>query len=251
MLETNGIQVLDMRSEASASLIGDIYRQLLRPSFDSNELDSLETLVDGLAEDDSSGTWGLCAVDGETPLGCVLGYPYARSQVLLIGYVTVRPGLRNRGIGGLLMDQVEQRWYEKDDVVLVLAEVEDPRHHAATPDIDPKRRTAFYGRRGAQVIVGPYFQPRLDQEGKERVHNLFLTVLGGNSEAIAPENSVRSAVVADFLLEYFRESGEGSDWPRAGDEEGTRLLAWYRAREMVPLHPMADYAEVEIPRLGL
>jgi GNAT superfamily N-acetyltransferase len=251
MVETNGIQVLDMRSEVSASLIGDIYRELLRPSFVSNELDSLETLLDGLAEDGSSGTWGLCAVDGETPLGCVLGYPYAGSRVLLIGYVTVRPGLRDRGIGGLLMDQIQQRWYQKDDVVLVLAEVEDPRYHPATPDVDPKRRAAFYGRRGAQVIVGPYFQPRLDQEGKQRVYNLFLTVLGGNSEAITPESSVRAGVVAEFLVEYFTQSGEGGDWPRAGDEEGTRLLNWYRDRELVRLHPIGDYAKVEIPRLGL
>lgn len=250
MVETNGIQILDMRSEVSQSLIGDIYRQLLQPSFVSNELDSLDTLLDGLADDGDSGTWGLCAVDGGTALGCVLGYPFAGSQVLLIGYVTVRPGLRDRGIGGLLMDEAQQRWYHKDDVALVLAEVEDPRHHPATPEIDPKRRTAFYGRRGAQAIVGPYFQPRLDQEGKVRVYNLFLTVLGGSSEAITSEHSVRAAVVADFLVEYFTESGEGSDWPRAGDEEGTRLLDWYRDREFVRLHPLGDYDKIEIPRLG-
>jgi GNAT superfamily N-acetyltransferase len=247
---TNGIQVLDMRSEVSASLIGDMYRLILRPSFGSNELDTLETVLDGLAAGGGYETWGLCAVDGETPVGCVLGYPFVGSHVLLIGYVTVRPGLRNRGIGGLLMDQVQQRWYQQDDVALVVAEVEDPRHHPATHEIDPKRRAAFYARRGAQVVVGPYFQPRLDGEGMERVHNLFLTVLGGNSEAITAENSVRAALVADFLIDYFRQSGEGSDWPRSDDEEGNRLLAWYRGRALVRLHPIGDYAQIVIPPIS-
>jgi GNAT superfamily N-acetyltransferase len=238
-----------MRSEVSAGLIGEIYRQLLQPSFETDELDSLDTILEGLAEGGSYDAWGACALDGQTPVGCVLGYPFNCSHVLLIGYVTVKPGRRSRGIGGLLMDHVQQKWYEKDDLALVLAEVEDPRHHPVADGIDPKRRAAFYGRRGAQVVVGPYFQPRVDSTA-ERVQNLFLTVLSGNRDAITPENSVRTAMLVDFLIEYFQQSGEGSDWPQANDEQGKRLLAWYRDRESVQLHPIGDYAQIQIPQIS-
>jgi GNAT superfamily N-acetyltransferase len=239
-----------MRSEVSPKAIEDIYRQILQPSFNANELDTLDTVLDGLAADGSDEAWGLCAFDGETPVGCVLGYPFPASRVLLIGYVAVKPGLRSRGVGRLLMGQAEAKWYGKDDLALVVAEVEDPRHHPTVGDLDPKRRAEFYERLGAQVVVGPYFQPRLDGEGKKRAYNLFLTVFGGNGEAITPDNSVRAAIITDFLVEYFRQSGEGIDWPLPSDEEGNSLLAWYRGRETVPLHPIGDYARIQLPRIG-
>lgn len=244
-----GIQVRDMRSEVSASLIDDIYREVLEPSFGPDQLNTLDTVRDELTEGGSYEAWGLCALDGEMPVGCVLGYPFKGSHVLLIGYVTVKPGVRGRGIGDLLMDEAQQRWYGKADLTLVVAEIEDPRRHPVVGDIDPKRRATFYARRGAQVVVGPYFQPRVDGEGKKRVYDVFLTVLSGSSEVISPENSVPAGQLTDFLLEYFRASVEGSDWPRAEDEEGNRLLAWYRGREMVRLHPIGDYTQIEIPRI--
>jgi predicted N-acetyltransferase YhbS len=241
------IQVRNMSTEVSASLIDDLYHEILEPSFGPDELDALDVLLDGLA---NNAVWGLCALDGETPVGCTLAYPYTESKVLLIGYVTVKPGLRGRGVGGKLMDTARQRWYGKDEVTLVVTEVEDPRRHPVVGDIDPRRRAAFYARRGAQVIMGPYFQPRLAGEGTKRVHDMFLTVLSGNSEAIAPENSVRADQVTSFLLEYFRKSGEGSDFPRADDEEGSRLVAWYRNRATVPLLPMDECAQIQLPRIS-
>jgi GNAT superfamily N-acetyltransferase len=241
---TNRIQVRDMRSGVGATLIDDIYREILEPSFGADELDTLDALRDGLAEGGSYEAWGLCALDGEKPVGCVLGYPYTGSQVLLIGYVSVKPGLRGRGIGDLLLDEAQQRWYGKPDLTLVMAEVEDPRRHPVVGDIDPKRRATFYGRRGVQVVVGPYFQPRLDGEGNKRVYDLFLTVLSGSNK-----DSVPAGQITAFLLEYFRDSGEGDDWPRADDEEGNRLLSWYCDRETVPLHSIGDYAHIEIPQI--
>ncbi|BBZ45232.1 GNAT family N-acetyltransferase [Mycobacterium parmense] len=231
-----------MRSKASATLIDEVYHEILEPSFGPDELDTLDTLVEGLAE---GWTWGLCAVDGETPVGCVLGYPYVESRLLLIGYVTVKPARRGTGIGGLLLAEAEERWYGQVDVVV--AEIEDPRHHPVVGDIDPKRRVTFYARRGARVIVGPYFQPRLGGEGKKRVYHLFLTVLGGRGE-VGPENALATGLLKDFILDYFRDSGEGSDFPRADDAEGNRLVAWYCSRDTVPLHPIGDYEHIEIPQ---
>ena len=231
-------------SEMGAEVIEQVYHEILEPSFGPDELDTLDTLKEGLLAGEA---WGLCALDGEMPVGNVLAYPYADSRVLLVGYVTVKTGFRDGGIGGLLLDEARQRWYGEID--LVVAEVEDPRSHPVVGDIDPQRRISFYARRGAQIVVGPYFQPRLDGSGTNRVHDLFLTVLSGSREVLGPEKTLRAELLTDFILDYFRDSGEGGDWPRAEDEEGTRLLAWYRSRETVALHPIGDYAQIEIPRL--
>jgi GNAT superfamily N-acetyltransferase len=244
---TIGVQVREMPDEVSVSLIEDTYREILEPSFGLDELDTLDTLLEGLANGD---VWGLCAVDGETPVGCVLGYPFTESKVLLIGYLSIRPGLRSGGIGAKLMDEAQLRWSGTHGLTLTLAEVEDPRRHPVDGDIDPGRRAQFYARRGAQVILGPYFQPRLEGPGRRRVYNLFLTVLDGNDEAITPGNSVRAPQLTDFILEYFRDSGEGDDFPRSDDDEGKKLVAWYRGRATVDLHPIGDYSLIEIPRLG-
>jgi hypothetical protein len=143
------------------------------------------------------------------------------------------------------METAEHRWYGKVD--LVVAEIEDPRHHPVVGDIDPKRRVTFYARRGARVVMGPYFQPRLDGEGRKRVYHLFLTVLGGSGEVVSAENWVPTGILQDFLIDYFRDSGEGKDFPHADDREGNWLLAWYRDRETVSLHPIGDYAHLQIP----
>lgn len=247
---TSPVKIRDLRSDVSTSVVEQIHREILQPSFGPDELDTLDTVLEGLTDGGSYEAWGLCALDGDTPVGCMLGYPFPRSQVLLIGYVAVMPGLRGGGIGHVMMDAAQQKWYGKADVKLVLAEVEDPRRHPVQGDIDPKRRALFYARRGAQAVVGPYFQPRLEGEGRKRVHNLFLTVLSANGDAISAENSVSAQTLVDFMLDYFRESGEGDDWPRADDQEGSQLLDWYRSRTTVPLHPLGEYPNIEIPQLG-
>lgn len=242
------IRFRDLRADGDASLIEVIYHEILEPSFGPDELDTLDTVLDGLAADGSYEAWGLCALDGGTPVGCILGYPYPESGVLLTGYVAAKPGLLGRGIGGLLMDEAQKRWYGTADLTLVVAEIEDPRHYPVVGDIDPKLRAAFYARRGGQVVVGPYFQPRLDADRK-RVYNLFLTVLYGAAGVISPGPSVSAAQLTAFLEEMFRASAEGDDWPRADDEQGNQLLDWYRGRDMVSLHPISDYPNIDIPRI--
>jgi GNAT superfamily N-acetyltransferase len=241
------IRFLDLRADTGAGLVEAVYHEILEPSFNSDELDTLDCLLDGLTTGGSYECWGLCALDGETPVGCMLGYPYPDSRVLLVGYLAVRPGERDRGIGGLLMDEVRRRWYGKRGLTLVVAEIDDPRHHPAAGAIDPERRVAFYERHEAQVVIGPYFQPRLEGESKGRVYGMFLAVLYDG--AASPGPSVSGGQIADFLVEYFAASGEGSDWPRAEDTEGRWLLDWYRGREAVGLHPIGRYAEIDIPQI--
>jgi GNAT superfamily N-acetyltransferase len=237
------VQVRDLRAEADTSLIERAYRDILEPSFENSELEALDVVLDGLSEGGGCECWGLCAMDGDTPVACVLGYPYPVSRVLLIGYMAVKPGLRSRGVGWTLLEEARRRWFGKAGLTLVLAEIEDPRYHPAAGDIDPARRVAFYARHEVQMVVGPYFQLRLKGEGKKRMYDMFLAVLYGGDGA-----SVSASQLAAFLREYFMDE-EGGDWPLAEDEEGRWLLDWYRAREVVDLCPIGEYSTADIPRV--
>jgi hypothetical protein len=208
----------------------------------------LEVVLDGLTPGGSYECWGLCALDGETPVGCVLGYPCPEARVLLIGYMAARPGMRSRGIGASLLDEAQRRWFGKPDFTLVVAEIDDPRFHPRRGDVDPERRVGFYAAHGAQIIVGPYFQPRLEGEGKKRAYDMFLAILPG-SGTVSPPRAMPARQIAEFLLEYFAGSAEGRDWPLAEDAEGRWLLDWYRGRETVSLQPIGKYPEVEIPQV--
>jgi hypothetical protein len=244
------LPVLNMRREVSPSVIERIYYELLEPSFGPNELDTLETLLDGLAEHGSYVAWGLCVLDSETPVGCILGYPTEQSGVLLIGYLVVNSGLRSQGTGSRLITEVRKQWFGNPDYTLVLAEVEDPRHYAAELGSDPVLRAKLYARQGMQVVVGPYFQPKLEGEGKKRVYNLFLTVLNESTDPATWPDSVPGKQIADFIIEYFQSSGEGEDWPRDDDEEGKQLLTFYQSRERIPLRPIGEWEHIEIPPLA-
>ena len=85
------------------------------------------------------------------------------------------------------MDEARRQWYGKADLTLVLGEIDDPRFHPVVGDIDPERRVAFYARHGTQVVIGPYFQPRLEGEGKKRVYNLLLAVVYGSGKRSVPK----------------------------------------------------------------
>jgi GNAT superfamily N-acetyltransferase len=237
-------QIRNLRTGPDTSLIEAVYRDILEPSFEPNELDPLDVVLDGLTEGGSYECWGLCALDGDTPAGCVLGYPYPESGVLLIGYIAVRADLRSRGVGGMLLEAARREWYGQAGLTLVLAEIDDPRYHPASGDIDPDRRITFYARHQTQLLVGPYFQPRLDGEGKQRVYDMFLAVLNGDGKTSLP-----GPTIAAFLREYFTASGEDGDWPLAADPAGQWLLHWYGTRETVGLLPIDNYPKAEIPRV--
>ena len=247
--------VRDMRTEVSRSDIEQIYRELLEPSFGPDELDTIDSVLDGLTKGGSYEAWGLCVLDGETPVGCILGYPDEEAAVVLIGYLVVNRKRRSHGTGTALITEVRKRWFGDPAYTLVLAEVEDPRHHSVDRGSDPVRRVELYARQGMQVVVGPYFQPKLEAdeesgEEKHRVYHLFLTVLNESNDPATWQDSVSGDQIADFLLGYFRSSGEGGDWPREDDEEGKQLLAFYRNRERIPLRPISEWEDIEIPELS-
>src|SRR5271154_3472712 len=97
-LMSTQIRFCDLRTEADASLVEAMYQDILEPSFDDAELDPLEVVRARLAAAGSSECWGLCALEGDSPAGVILGYPYPAARVLLIGYLAVKPGLRSHGV---------------------------------------------------------------------------------------------------------------------------------------------------------
>jgi GNAT superfamily N-acetyltransferase len=244
------LPILDMRTDISTDQIETIYRELLAKSFGANELDTLDTLKDGLAKDGSYEAWGLCVLDGETPIGCVLGYPDESSKAVLIGYLVVNPRLRGRGTGSRLITEVQKRWFGKPEYTLVLCEVEDPRHHGVVMGGDPVKRVELYARQGMQVVVGPYFQPKLEGEGKTRVPNLFLTVVNDSDDPATWQDSVSGDQIAEFLCGYFRSSGEGEDFPHDDDTDGKRLITFYRKHDRIPLQPIGEWEHIDIPALA-
>jgi predicted N-acetyltransferase YhbS len=237
-------RISDLNDARNAALVDAVYRQILEPSFPEAELETLENVHEGLTGDSDIRLMGLCALsdDGE-PLACIVAYQFPRSGVLLIGYVAVREGARDQGLGGLLMDEAARRWYEGAGNGLVMGEVEDPRHHSPALGADPVRRVQFYARRGVLAVEGPYFQPRL-RESSDRVQHLLLTV--GGYRQTQPPTALPGPLLADFLGEYLAASAEGE---RARDRQARWLVDWYRERPEVPLRPIQEYKQLELPEV--
>ncbi len=246
MVMATDLEIRDLRTSGNQTLIERIYKEILEPAFDPAELDPLEVMLDGLSEQGSYEAWGLCALDRDgVPVSVVLGYPFMRSKVLLIGYIASRSGERSRGAGSRLIEEAHRQWFARPGINLVIAEVEDPRHFHPVGNIDPGRRVAFYAHHGCEFVVGPYFQPQV-REGAGRVYHLLLTILHADSEAIAgPGRAVHSDQLVDFFDEYFGSSIEAV--PPLKDPEGEWLVGWYRDREVVELQPIANYVDFPIP----
>ena len=149
---------------------------------------------------------------------CVLGYPYPESGVLLIGYIAVRADLRSHGVGGMLLDAARRQWYGRAGLTLVLAEIDDPRYHPASGNIDPARRITFYARHEKQLVVGPYFQPRLDGEGKQRVYDMFLAVLNGDGKTSLPGPAIAAFLRSTSPLRGRMATGR---WPPTRRDDGS------------------------------
>jgi GNAT superfamily N-acetyltransferase len=171
--------------------------------------------------------------------GGAIGDPYPGS--LLLSYLAVRPGFRGVGVGSLLMDAILERWVTPD--LLVLAEIDDPRHHPSHPQYgDPDARLRFYSRFGLRAVAMPYMQPRLAPE-LPRVEHMILSVIS------APERcqngaGVRGSCVEEFLREYYVDC-EG---PAAlDDSEVMWLLGWCATDEL----PLVSLDELSLlPDLG-
>jgi GNAT superfamily N-acetyltransferase len=223
------VEPLDWRDEAG---VASFYQSVLMPNFPPDELESEQALATELREGRAR------ALVARTQDGSLLGGSvwqwFPGSQVLLLSYIAVTGERRSQGVGTRLLDAGLSTWAAEFSPVLIVAEVEDPRHYRDTRFGDPVRRVRLYQRIGARALPLPYFQPALTP-GQDRVRHLMLMVLGG-SAAPADAGQVDGQVIERFLAENL-EAAEGR--ARPGDAEAQQLFAACRQPGGLPLLPVS------------
>lgn len=210
------------------------YRRVLVPSFDAAELVTLDELCRGcLATDHEPGAF--VVIDGR-PVAGLLAERFPASGVLLVSYLAVHQSYRGRGYGGLLLAEMLPKWQASWQPSIVIAEIGDPRFHAASDETgDPFARVRFWARAGAQLLAMPYFQPAL-RPGSPRVPDMLLIAFTETEESVPGE------VVYRFLHEYFAAC-EGQ---RACTDPAVHALLDWTRRDggRVPLWPVERFRDL-------
>ncbi len=231
----------DLRTEPDEALLRRFYDEVLRPSFDDDELMEIESLTDGLRSEDDPRSLASVVVDVEgRVVGGVVGELYEAESVLLLAYLAVRSGERGRGVGTEVIQRVLPGWFADPHVALAVAEVHDPRFW---PDDEAEARLGLYDRLGGRVLGVPFVQPALGP-GQERVRGFLLLVFHADprvSVRLDGGEAIRTEVVARFIRRYFEET-EGARAPY--DQELAGLLELIERNGAVPLLPISDYRRV-------
>jgi GNAT superfamily N-acetyltransferase len=206
--------IRDLVAEPDSVLLEKVYRRVLSPAFQPDEVESLEEISAQVADGSILRMLAVFDAGGE-PIAVITADWYSRGRVLLIGYLAVREDLRGQGIGTSLIYQAVLKWITDLKPVLGVAEVEDPRYFTVSSTGDPEARLRLYGRLGGRILGVPYFQPKLD-EGSQRVHHLMLMAFVADSMLITETaaESVPAEPIGIFLEDYF-EAAEG---PQALDD---------------------------------
>lgn len=208
--------------------VSEFYERILRPYFRPDELETKESIVEGMREGRAK-VLAARMPDGAFAGGGVCDW-FARSKVLLLSYVAVPAEFRGSGIGAKLVEVMSTAWTAELGPRLRIGEVEDPRYYHDTAFGDAVARVRLYERLGARTLSLPYLQPALGGDG-QRVPHLMLMVFGG-IDAPPGTRRVDGGVVEDFLTEYF-ELSEGP--ARSDDADLQRLLAACRRPGGLPL----------------
>jgi len=230
----------------SAEALSRFYDDVILPNFAPNELMPRADFLHGFG---GCGTQshGVFAIDAEgSVVGGLVAEWFASSRVVLLAYLAVRPALRGRGIAHQIAS-VAAPLLSSLKPTLVVAEVEDPNFHASSRAGEPMARLRLFAELGGQVLLLPYFQPRLDSH-LDRVQHLLLLVFSIDDSVIVrrqhkfygPVDAVDGSIIDDFLVEYFTMA-EGS-LPR--DEEFEQLRSLCQASMGVPLLPIFESPRV-------
>ncbi len=236
--------IRNLASERDDGLLRQFHRDVLEPSFDPDELASVGWIAEGLRGEGETDVLAHVALgpDGEVQ-GGIVAEIYRECGVLLIGYLAVRPDLRGRGIGTLLMREVAPRFYEDPRVVLAVGEVHDPRAWSGIAGEEPLARLRFFERVGGRVLGVPFIQPAL-WEGGARVPGFLLLVFHADPSVCIERDgrtSISAVLVESFVRGYF-ESAEGP--PRPADEQYASLVKRIRESPEIDVLPVSEYERV-------
>lgn len=232
--------VVDARSGGTAieevendlTLVRRAFDEVLRPSFESNELPGLETVIDGLNAADQI----FCiAKDGPALVGAAVADRAGRGEVALLSYLAVRPGRRGQGTGSTLLRHILDVWTAAD-IALGLGEIHDPRCHQETERERPKDRLRFYERHGAGLLF-PWTQPALSSS-TARVPGMLLIAFPVGDLRVGLAAS--AGLLRSWADDYFVEC-EGKSPISAGHPMGPVATD----NDEIPVLPLGDYISVE------
>lgn len=232
----------DLGEAPDDALLTRFYEQVLLPSFSPGELVPLDALQGGLAIEPRD-TDVVVAVDGDgSVVGGAVGDWDGDAGVYLLSYLAVRPTDRSQGVGAQLMDRVRS-WWEARGADVVVAEVDDPRHHEVSAYGDPVARLRFYERLGARVLGVRYTQPEVHQ-GAGRVPGMLLITFPAGPDAGAEPiaDALPIEILRRFLGNYLAlaEDIAGDQLEAAVDD----LVPGLQGLATVPILPMARYVEI-------
>ena len=214
-------------STASDDLLQLYYRELMEPSFAPAELMTYQELLTAVR---NPGADGLMVMEGSKPVAGLVVEEYLDGRLLLLAYVVVAASLRGQGTGARLIATAVG-----SDPRPVLAEIEDPRFHAADEHRgDPVARARFYERLGSRLLPLPYVQPSF-RPGSPRVPNLLLITI---PSAAPVGDTINGVLVGDFLTEYY-SACEGEETV-AADESFRRLDEAARSQGHIQLGELGD-----------
>jgi GNAT superfamily N-acetyltransferase len=240
-------EVVDLADRPDAAeLLRRLYDEILVPSFRKEELEPLDMLAWSLDQEQrNTDVAAACDESGEI-LGAMIGDWDPPSGVYLLSYLAARPGLRSRGVGTCLMEQLPV-WSRARRALVTLAEVDDPRcHHNEGLVGDPTARLAFYGRFGARVLELPYFQPSLGPDG-QRAHGMLLIAFDVDDAGLTggPVPALRGDVLGTWLRGYFVDAEGLDESQENGDDvDRARILDQASAAAGVRILPLDQYTEV-------
>lgn len=179
----------DFEVLTSPAELTEFYNSVLVPSFPPGELVALQEFLDAAQREFIH---VIAAVSQDGIIAGAVGTTPTQEGVIMLLYLALRPGLRGAGVGGKLIDHAVAQWKQLYNPTFILAEVEHPKYHLASPEHgDPAARLRFYARHGGQILNIPYFQPVI-REDEPPVPALMLLTLWVAPEAFVAKDHVIS-----------------------------------------------------------
>lgn len=230
----DAIDLFEIRDTSEhQDLVQATFDVVLRPSFTVDELPD----VDYLTGDDDRATLMVVASDPDGPAATIVFSRAVGAPVGIVSYLASRPGLRSRGLGGLLVATLAEM-LRTAGVEVVIGEVHDPRFTVETEHERPSDRIRFYERNGALALAVPWVQPSLSP-GASRVRDMLLLTLSVSDRCRT--EGIPAEWIVDWAAAYFAED-EGAE---PTDDEYRSLIDRIAQRDPIPLLDLADIGSIE------